>query len=458
MAAKVVAMKRAAMERRTMGMVILVFVCIFSSVGAVTAQDPAGRPTIPNRRKKPPAKPKPVPDNTITLTVMSQPPECQVFINGEDRGRTDTEGKIVISKLPSGHYTVEVRKAGFIASSKGFEAGTEQPTLVFKLIESTEADVKRYESLVASGKLTRPDDPNAVDYIRDLSSRFPDRSEIARLRSELFQKLTDTADGAIKATVSNPRGTSDEVIVKGRMAASGAVELKDDDNRARAFDLYLDGAHLLKAWQASLKPGVAEPGKKGIDGSKPQHPEDADTTRLNEIRLKFANAAQIQGSWAPPLYQSGMVLLLLKDYPAAEADFGKAIQREPSWAAPHVGLGTALYERGKAKEAIDEFTKAIQLDPGSCPAYAGRGLALHARGQAKESTRDLDKAVELDATSSLPHLYRGIILSQSKKKKDQETALEELKRAVDMNPDNIEFPNSVADLHIANLKAKLGAK
>jgi len=455
----VVAMKRTASEYRRMGVMILVLACIFSLVGAVAAQDPAGRPTIPNRRKRSAAKPpKPVPENTITLTIMSQPAECQVFINGEDRGTTDSEGKIVISKLPGGHYTVEVRKPGFAPSSKGFEAGTEQPTLVFKLIESTEGDVKKFESLVAAGKLTRPDNPNAVDYIKELSNRFPDRAEIAKLRSGLFQKLTDAADAAIKAHVSDPRGTPDEVIVKGRLAASGAVELKDDDNRVRAFDLYLEGAHLLRAWQASLKPGVAETGKKGIDTQRAQHPEDADTARLNDIRLKFANAAQIQSSWAPPLYQSGIVLLLLKDYPAAEADFGKAIQRDPSWVPPHVGLGSALYERGKAKEAVEEFSKAIQLDPRSCPAYAGRGLALNARGQTKESTRDLDKAAELDATSALPHLYRGIVLSQSKKKKDQETALEELKRAEEMNPGNLEFPNSVADLHIANLKAKLGAK
>jgi tetratricopeptide (TPR) repeat protein len=456
MAAKVVAMRRTALEHRTMT-VILLLAFIFSVGGAGAAQDPAGRPTIP-KHKKPTVKPKPVPDNTITLTIMSQPAECKVFINGEDRGTTDSEGKIVINKLPGGHYMVEVRKQGFMALTRGFEAGTEQPTLVFKLIESTETDVKKFESLVASGKLTRPDDPNAVDFIKELSNKFPDRPEIARLRSDLFQKLTEQAEAAVKATVSNPRGISDEVIVRGRKAASGAVELKDDDNRARAFDLYLEGAHLLRTWQASLKPGPAESGKKGIDGPKPQHPEDVDTARLNEIRLKFANAAEIQSSWAPPLYQSGIVLLLLKDYPAAEADFTKAIQRDPSWAAPHVGLGSALYERGKAKEAIEEYSKAIQIDPRSCAAYAGRGLALHARAQAKESTRDLDKAVELDGTSALPHLYRGIILSQSKKKKEQETALEELKRAEAMNPDNIEFPNSVADLHITNLKAKLGAK
>src|SRR5262249_13253233 len=250
----------------------------------------------------------------------------------------------------------------------------------------------------------------------------------------------------------------DDLIVKGRAAASSAVELKDDDNRARAYDLYLDGSHLLRAWQLSLRASAAEPGQKGIQVAKPQNTEDADTAKLNDVRLKCENAAQIETSWAAPLYQLGTVLLLLKDHLAAQAAFAKAIQRDPSWAAPHVGLGAAFYQLGKQKEAVEENQKAIQLDPGSSAAYAGRGLALYARGQTKEGAKDLDKATELDPTSALPHLYRGIAMAQSKKKKEQETALEALRRAVELNPANIEFANNVAEVHISTLKAKLGGK
>ena len=49
-------------------------------------------------------------------------------------------------------------------------------------------------------------------------------------------------------------------------------------------------------------------------------------------------------------------------------------------------------------------------------------------------------------------------MAQSKKKKEQETALEELRRAVELNPDNIEFANNAAEVHISTLKAKLGGK
>jgi tetratricopeptide (TPR) repeat protein len=426
-------------------------------VGA--AQDPSGRPTPSStKRPKKPTKPKEVPSNTVVLTLMTQPAECQVFINGEDRGKTDSEGKLVINKLPGGHYTVEVRKPGFTTVSRGFEAGTEQPTLVFKLIASTEGEVKRFESLVASGKLTKPDDPNAVDAIKEMSSKFPDRPEIASLRANLFQKLMDIADAAAKATVSAWRTTSDEVIVRGHMAAAGAVELKDDDSRARAYDLYLEGAHLFRTWQLSLGSKPAEPGGKGIQELKPGHPEDWDGAKLNDARLNFENAAQIQSGWAPPLYQAGTVLLLLKDYLAAQAAFVKAIQRDPSWAAPHTGLAAALGQLGKNKEAIEEYQKAIQLDPGSSAAYAGMGLALAVKKQSKDAAKQIDKSIELDPTSALPHLDRGILLSQSKKKKEQEEALEELLRAVKMNANNFEFPNSIAEPYIADLKAKLASK
>src|SRR5215831_7481977 len=154
-------MKRRALQPRPVFFVILLLLSSIISGGVVVAQDPNGRPTLPSRRRKPAAKPKPIPENTITLTIITQPPECQVLINGEVRGTTDSEGKIVLSKLAGGHYTVEARKSGFTTATRGFEAGTEQPTLVFKLIASTEDDVKKLESLVASAKLTRPDNPNA---------------------------------------------------------------------------------------------------------------------------------------------------------------------------------------------------------------------------------------------------------------------------------------------------------
>src|SRR5262245_58091106 len=92
-----------------------------------SAQDPNGRPSSSSRRKKPPAKPVVPEAMTVILTILTDPPGCQVLINGEAKGTSNAEGKLVFTKLPVAHYDVEVRKDGFSSTKKGFQAGTESP-------------------------------------------------------------------------------------------------------------------------------------------------------------------------------------------------------------------------------------------------------------------------------------------------------------------------------------------
>src|ERR1041384_7203481 len=140
----------ASFARRTS--VAIVLVLAFSAFAA--AQDPTGRPDPkkkPNTpRKQPTTKTEPVAP-TVTLTVLSTPPGSTVLVNGEDRGVTNTEGKLQFEKLPLGHYSVEVRKDGYNAMLKGFEAGTESPTLVFKLEPKLDDYIREFNGLIASG-------------------------------------------------------------------------------------------------------------------------------------------------------------------------------------------------------------------------------------------------------------------------------------------------------------------
>src|SRR6185503_10317965 len=128
----------------------------------VYGQDPSGRPTDPKGRKPPTTGKRPVtttPETkpTVILTVLSDPPVSGVFVNGEARGMTNAEGKLVLEKLTVGHYTIEVRKDGFSSMVRGFEAGTDQPTLVFKLEAKFDDVNKEFDSLVQDGKLVGPE-------------------------------------------------------------------------------------------------------------------------------------------------------------------------------------------------------------------------------------------------------------------------------------------------------------
>ncbi|HYM00847.1 MAG TPA: PEGA domain-containing protein, partial [Blastocatellia bacterium] len=130
---------------------LLFLLCIGLSV-SVAAQDPSGRPSR-GRHTHSTAKPKAPEPVTVTLTILTHPPQCEVFINGEDRGATNDEGKIVINKLPLGLYTIEARKDGFDTANSRFDAGPQEPTLVLNLKVSIEDRLKLFQSLVSSGKL-----------------------------------------------------------------------------------------------------------------------------------------------------------------------------------------------------------------------------------------------------------------------------------------------------------------
>ena len=72
--------------------------------------------------KKPPVKTEPVPI-TVPLTVLTTPAESTVFVNGEERGVSNSEGKIQFEKLPLGQYSIEVReRRGYNPIARGFPA------------------------------------------------------------------------------------------------------------------------------------------------------------------------------------------------------------------------------------------------------------------------------------------------------------------------------------------------
>jgi len=94
----------------------LAVLLILALAAAASAQDPTGRPDPkgkkPSTPKKPPVKVEPVPV-TVTLTVLTTPPESTVFVNGEERGITNAEGRLQFEKLALGRYSIEVRKDGY---------------------------------------------------------------------------------------------------------------------------------------------------------------------------------------------------------------------------------------------------------------------------------------------------------------------------------------------------------
>jgi tetratricopeptide (TPR) repeat protein len=365
---------------------------------------------------------------------LTDPPQSDVFINGDKRGVTNAEGKIQFDRLALGHYSIEVRKDGFNPMLRGFQAGSEAPTLKFTLEPNLDRYVKEFDSLTAAGKLTGPESPNAVEMMNDLTSRFPDRPEVARMRSVLAAKLIETVTPVINTTATNWRAATRDEIARALDAATNALTLKKDDNRIQAEVAYLKGALLLRDWQSASESGQAQ-------------------GDLTGARAEFENALQLNPSFAAAQYQLGVVLQATGEVAGAEAAFIKVTQLEPGWANNLVALGSAYQAGGKYKEAIETYRRAIELDSKQARAYAGLGLARVMKGD-KDGIKDIERAMQVDPASALPQLNLGIALSQSKSKKDRARAEEALNKAIKMNSSNLEFPNRIAEQALADLKKK----
>jgi PEGA domain/Tetratricopeptide repeat len=423
---------------------------LLALAAACFAQDPTGRPDPKGRKpsgnpKKPPVKTEPVPI-TVTLTVLTTPAESTVFVNGEDRGVTNSEGKIQFEKLPLGQYSIEVRKDGYSTMQKGFTAGTESPTVVFKLEPKLDGYIREFNGLVSSGKLTGPTSPNAYELLEKLSITYRERPEVTTLKSVLASKLSETITPVITQTVTSWRTTTRDVIVRALDASTNSLALNKDDTRVQAQAAYLRGAIALRDWQAAgATPAKADSAGQGDASGSVGGPAAA--------RAEFENALKLDDSLTAARFQLGVVLLASSDAAGAEAALVKVTQQVPGLAAAQTALGQAYYGGGKFIEAMGAFRKASEIEPNNAAPVAGLGLARLMKGE-RDGLKDIERAVTLDPNSGLPHLNLAIHYSQSKNKRDWPKAEEEFRKAIQLNSQNLEFQNSAAERMLAEVQKR----
>ena len=208
--------------------------------------------------------------------------------------------------------------------------------------------------------------------------------------------------------------------------------------------------------------------------------------QYREALMLVNDADRLGGMTAERATLAGMIEISMDLLERARARFQKAIELDPSYVSSHYLLARVLYTQNHFDEAIEESKKAITLSPNLVRAYENIGLCYEGKQQFEEAERWYLEAIQrmgkgdkksewpiLDLASMLirnnqterarPYLVQaleinpqnaqavfqmGVVLEKSG---DLRAALQELKRAIELDP-NLE----TAYYRSAKIHQKLG--
>ncbi|MEO1437080.1 MAG: tetratricopeptide repeat protein, partial [Bacteroidota bacterium] len=177
-----------------------------------------------------------------------------------------------------------------------------------------------------------------------------------------------------------------------------------------------------------------------------------------------------------------------QQYDLASADYQKAVNVNPSDAKSYTNLGNIKFLNQDYNGAIQDYSKAIEMEDLTGSSYSSRGAAYAMQGQYELAAVDLEAALKIDAyhvdalrNLSMVHYYRqrldeGITIADRYfqlrpgdadmvnlyglmyfQKGDNQRALAEFNRSIQMNPNSGTFYVNRALVHerMGNSAAKV---
>jgi tetratricopeptide (TPR) repeat protein len=138
----------------------------------------------------------------------------------------------------------------------------------------------------------------------------------------------------------------------------------------------------------------------------------------------------------------GEAYLKDKKYQEASLEFRNAVQIDNNSAPAHWGLGRAYEETGQIQQAMEEYVTTIKLDQNNLDARVRLGnIYIFAFQQTKdpkwkdEAKKLADEVLQKDDKNIEGHILEGTIYFAGG---DKQRALEELNKAVALNPNRVE--------------------
>lgn len=233
---------------------------------------------------------------------------------------------------------------------------------------------------------------------------------------------TDQLSNAALTYKENPRNTNVAIDYAHHLLAAGQVQLAIEIGElARLNDLDNFRAHRFLS-SAYAVAGDLEPATAAAECAVSVRPNDAEA-RLNIASLLIARQQP----------RSAIVHLMAVSRLSQESG--------TSWRI----LSTALVELGRPDRALVAIGRAIEMEPRQVEYRVHHASVLISRHRYDEALKELTLAAEITPDEAYVLRTRSGLLEAIGKNQE---ALADARRAVDLDPDNVEFQAHVAQLQV----------
>jgi tetratricopeptide (TPR) repeat protein len=165
-------------------------------------------------------------------------------------------------------------------------------------------------------------------------------------------------------------------------------------------------------------------------------------TKYEAAIRHFAEALKRNPDYPDAREKMGMTLLATGRLNEAIACFNDALRKNRDSAEVHYNLAIALGTQKKYDEAIEHLAKVLQLNPAYPEAHNKIGFALRLAGRSDEAIKYLNEGLKININKN-QETYANLGSAYIQVGK-YDLAIENLTKAIELKPDNIDVLNKLA--------------
>jgi len=360
-------------------------------------------------------------DKDVLTLIVQAPPDCHVWIDGENRGQTDANGKLSVANLTAGSHSIIVRGRGYAEASKSFVLASDNSVAEIKLERDPEWPViQKFEDALSAGQLVAPANASAFSAYLRLMRDDKAHPELSAMREKLLKRIDDRGNEIISKISQDPNRIDRDLLNEGRDLFQATVDLKGDQK----FTARLHYFNAQVAWH-----------------DNPQRGKNRDR-QLQTAKTEFQSAIDIDPTFAAAHHDLAVLAYNeTGDYATASRSLKAATDADSQWALPHFTLGRIYIDQHRVDEAMLEFQKSMKLDPALAQAKAGLGIAFALSGDAPGGLKLAEAAASAMPKNAYVHYALARIHIESG---EYQIASNEMDQAIRLNDMNMEFNNDDA--------------